>query len=119
MRANRAVDAAIQLEHWARATGRDVEATREVSEQIVRAQSGEADVDISEELIAKMDIGTEVPEIYAAIGNADKTIAALQDAHKTGVGFRSLLSMRINPSYDFIREDPRFIELLAQIGLAD
>jgi len=119
LRAHRAIDAAIQLEHWARATGRDVEATKEVSARIVRAQSGEADVDISEELIAKMNIGTEVPEIYAAIGDADKTIAALQNAHLTGVGFRSLLSMRINPSYDFIREDPRFIELLEQIGLAD
>jgi hypothetical protein len=27
--------------------------------------------------------------------------------------------MRINPSYDFVRDDPRFIELLAKIGLAE
>lgn len=119
MRARRPLDAAIQLQDWARITDRDIEAAIEIGELIVRAQSGEADVEVSEELIARMDIGTEVPEIYAAIGNADKTIEALQNAHRTGVGFRSLLSMRINPSYDFIRDDPRFINLLEEIGLAE
>lgn len=119
IRARRPIEAALQLQEWARVTNRDVEAAVELGELIVRAQSGEAEVELTDDLIARMDIGTEVPEIYAALGNADRTIAALQNAHRTGVGFRSLLSMRINPSYDFIRDDPRFIALLDQIGLAN
>jgi len=119
MRARRPLEAAVQLQEWANSTSRDAEAALELGAMIVRAQSGEADIDISEELIERMDIGTEIPEVYAAIGHVDKTIAALQYAHRTGVGFRSLLSMRINPSYDFLREDPRFIELLEAIGLAE
>jgi TolB-like protein/tetratricopeptide (TPR) repeat protein len=119
MRARRPLDAAIQLQQWAAATQRDIEAARELGELIVRAQSGESDIDIPDDLIEKMDLGTELAEVYAAIGNAEKTIAALQNAQKTGAGFRSLLSMRINPSYDFVRDDPRFVALLQEIGLAD
>ncbi len=119
MRARQPLEAAIQLQEWALATGRDTDAAAALGEVIVRAQSGEADVVVPDELIQRMDIRTEVPEIYAAIGDADRTIAALQLARQTGVGFRSLLSMRVNPSYDFIRDDPRFIELLERIGLAD
>ena len=119
IRARRPIEAAIQLRNWALSTGRDAEAAAELGELLVRAQSGEADVDVPDELIEKMDIGTEVPEIYAAIGDREKTIASLQNAYQTGVGFRSLLSMRINPSYDFVRDDPRFVELLEKIGLAD
>jgi hypothetical protein len=29
------------------------------------------------------------------------------------------MSMRINPSYDFVRTDPRFVELLTNVGLAE
>ena len=29
----------------------------------------------------------------------------------------AVISMRINPSYDFVRTDPRFIDLLANTGL--
>jgi len=33
-------------------------------------------------------------------------------------GSRSVLSMKINPAYDFIRDDPRFQAMLGEIGLA-
>ena len=33
-------------------------------------------------------------------------------------GSRSVLSMKINPAYDFIRDDPRFQEMLREIGLS-
>jgi hypothetical protein len=90
-----------------------------LSELILRAQSGESDVQLSRELIDLLDFPNEEPEIYAAVGDSENTIAALQYAHQRGTGFRSLLSMRINPSYDFIRGDPRFITLLQQVGLSD
>ncbi|MGI9202383.1 MAG: tetratricopeptide repeat protein [Woeseiaceae bacterium] len=117
IRARRAVEAAVQLETWARTTNRDIPAAIALGELIIRAQAGEELEAGPEALIAQLNLVTEVPEIYAAIGDGENTIAALSDAHDKGTGIRSLLSMRINPSYDFIRDDPRFIELLETIGL--
>jgi tetratricopeptide (TPR) repeat protein len=117
IRARRAVDAAVQLESWARATERDMSAAIALGELIIRAQAGEELETGPEALIAQLNLDSEIPEIYAAIGDGENTIAALIAAHEIGTGFRSLLSMRINPSYDFIRDDPRFIDLLNAIGL--
>ena len=119
LRARRAVEAAVQLENWASATGRDVEAAKVLGAYIVRVQSGEETDPISQELLQRLNIRAQLPDVYAAIGDAEMTLAALADAQKTGIGFRSLLSMRINPSFDFIREDPRYTTLMARIGLSD
>jgi len=108
MRARQPEAAAARLITWAGQTGRDVEAATEVGELIIRAQGlGEA-VELSDELIERLQVGTEIAELYAAIGDAEHTILALQDAFRIGAGYRSLLSMKINPSYDFIHDDPRF-----------
>lgn len=117
IRARRAVDAAVQLETWARATDRDITSAIALGELIIRAQAGEELETGPEALITQLNLVSEVPEIYAAIGDSENTIAALTEAYEKGSGFRSLLSMRINPSYDFIRDDPRFVALLATIGL--
>jgi TolB-like protein/Tfp pilus assembly protein PilF len=119
MRARRPEDAAAQLLNWANVTGRSSEAAMELGELIIRAQGLGEVVELTTDLIERLQVGTEVPEIYAALGDAENTIASLQNAHLSGTGFRSLLSMRINPSYDFVRDDPRFIELLEEIGLSD
>ena len=119
LRARRPEDAATQLISWADATGRDVDAATEMGELFIRAQAlGEA-VELEQDLVDRLQVGTEVPEIYAALGDVENTIAALQNAHRSGTGFRSLLSMKINPSYDFVREDPRFIALMEEVGLTD
>jgi TolB-like protein/Tfp pilus assembly protein PilF len=118
-RARQPIEAAIQLQEWAMTTNRDVDAATQLGELLVRTQTGEADVEITDELVARLEYPNAEPEIFAAIGDADRTILALQAAYQTHTGFRSLLSMRINPSYDFLREDPRFIALLEQVGLAE
>lgn len=117
LRARRPEAAAAQLLGWAEATGRDPEAAREVGELIVRAQGMGEEVELTDELITRLRVGTEVPELYAALGDAENTILSLQNALRTGAGFRSLLSMKINPSYDFLRNDPRFVALLQEVGL--
>ena len=119
LRARRSEEAVAMFLAWANATGRASDAAAELGELIIRAQGLGDQVELSADLIERLQLAAEVPELYAAVGDAENTIAALQAAHDTGIGFRSLLSMKINPSYDFVREDPRFIELLGEIGLAD
>jgi len=46
-------------------------------------------------------------------------IEALRVAVAEQSGSRSVFNMKINPAYDFIRDDPRFVELLERVGLAN
>ena len=117
MRARRALDAALDLERWAKQTNRDLEAAISLGEILVRVQAGEEISDDIGEIIGKLHIETQLPEVYAALGDAENTIATLIELQKSGIGFRSILSMRINPAYDFVREDPRFQTLLETVGL--
>lgn len=119
LRARRAEEAAKALRKWAVATGRNVEAAEEVGRQLILHINSGTTENLSESTIAKLQLRAELPELYAALGDFEGTIQALQSTYERGTGVRSLLSMRINPSYDFVRADPRFVDLLAKIGLED
>ena len=118
LRARMAEEAAGTLLAWADATGRDRDAAIAVGELIIAAQAMGEPAELADDLVARLELANEA-EFHAALGDAERTLAALERAYRTGTGFRSLLSMRINPSYDFIRQDPRFTALLREIGLAD
>lgn len=117
LRARRPQDAAAHLLAWAVATGRDVQAASEVGGLVIRAQGMGESVELPADLVERLGLGAEAAEIYAAIGDAEHTLAALQQAQHSD-GFRSILSMKINPLYDFVRDDTRFISLLKEAGLA-
>jgi hypothetical protein len=75
---------------------------------------------ISDDLVARARLGSEdLAQVLAFVGDAEGTIAALQAAAPEHSGSRSVFSMKINPAYDFIRDDPRFQALLEEVGLAD
>ncbi len=118
--AGSAVNAAKAMEVWAAADGRDVEAAREIGKLFVRhRQSGEPGK-ISDELISQLELGLAYsPQVYAFVGDSERTIRALESAFEERLGSRSVLSMKINPVYDFIRDDPRFVALLARVGLSE
>ena len=119
LRSRQWAKAAQALSAWAGMTGRDAEAATELGELIIAAMEAEEAIELPQELVDRLRIGNEIPELYAAVGDAENTILALQDAVRTGAAYRSLLSMKINPSYDFIRDDPRFVELMTTAGLSD
>ncbi len=76
--------------------------------------------DVTDALIAGTRLGTEdLAQVLALVGDAEGALAALDVAIEERSGSRSALSMKINPAYDFIRDDPRFDALLVKIGLAD
>ena len=101
----------------AAATGRDPEAVATVNALVMRRQSDDVPVTIDPALIDRLMITNELAELQAALGNADATLDALEAAVQSGTGSGSLLSMKINPSYDFIRDDPRFLALISEVGL--
>jgi len=120
LRAGRAAKAADTFVAYTDTIGGDMEAAREIGNMFVAyAERGEAGK-LSDELIAGSLLGSEdLAQVLAFIGDAEGVIGALRIAAAEHSGSRSVFSMKINPAYDFIRDDPRFIELLAQVGLAD
>ena len=120
LRAGLPADAAASFVTYVTITGGDGVAARQVGDMFIAyAATGEIG-DIGQDLIERNRLGSEdLAQVLAAVGDADGTIAALQAAAAEHSGSRSVFSMKINPGYDFIRHDPRFVALLEEIGLAD
>jgi len=57
----------------------------------------------------------KIAEGYAELGDREQTIHYLQLAVKERAP--QLVRVHINPEFDFVHSDPRFLELLAKIGL--
>jgi len=100
--------------------GGDEGAAQAVGEMFIAyARSGTAGR-LDDELVALSLLGSEdLGQVLAFVGDADGAINALTVAVAEHSGSRSVLSMKINPAYDFIRDDARFIKLLEEVGLAD
>lgn len=100
--------------------GGDPAAARAIGDMFVAyAQEGIVG-DVTDALIERARLGTEdLAQVIALVGDAEGALDALQVAIEERSGSRSALSMKINPAYDFFRDDPRFEALLVKIGLAD
>jgi len=86
---------------------------------VAYAEKGEVGK-ISDDLVARTKLGSEdLAQVLAFVGDAEGAIIALQIAAAENSASRSVFSMKINPAYDFMRDDPRFQALLKQVGLAD
>ncbi|MCH6549323.1 MAG: hypothetical protein IH812_05790 [Proteobacteria bacterium] len=76
--------------------------------------------EISAELVTRLELGSEdLAQVYAFVGDGENALQALEIAFEERSGSRSVLSMNINPDYDFMRDDPRFIALLQKVGLSE
>lgn len=75
---------------------------------------------LSQDLIDRLLLGDEdLGQVYAFIGDRSNAIDALERAAELRSGSRSVLSMQVNPGYDFIRGDKRFMALIKKIGLKE
>ena len=118
MRAGEFDNATEALVNWAAGTGRDVAQARQLGNILEQSHSSGVMAQFPEDLLTNLTIGNEnLGQVYAAGGDAESAITALRIALDERVGSRSVLSMKINPLYDFIRDDPRFIELLKEANL--
>jgi len=119
MRAGRWEKATEALVNWAQGTGRDVELARRLGEMLELGNSTGEVARFPGELLASLALGTEnLGQVYAAGGDAENALEQLRIALDERAGSRSVLSMKINPLYDFIRDDPRFIDLMREANLA-
>ena len=120
LRSGRIGDGAESFEYYTTATGGDPDAARAIARMFIDyAGSGEVG-QITDELIAGALLGSEdLPQILALVGDAEGALKALRVAIDQRSGSRSVLSMKINPAYDFIRDNPQFQEMLEEIGLGD
>ncbi|NOR19538.1 MAG: tetratricopeptide repeat protein [Xanthomonadales bacterium] len=119
LRAGRYANATMAIGKWAEGTGRNPSSAARLGELLEQyKRSGDA-VKIPTELLDELRIGTQnKAQLYAAAGDAEATLAALSIALEERAGSRSVLSMKINPLYDFIRDDARFKKMLKEAGLA-
>ncbi len=120
LRAGKVRDAAATFVAYIGITGGDVSAAREIGDMFVAYGERGEPGSIDQNLIDLAQLGSEdLAQVLAFVGDAEGTIRALQTATAEHSGSRSVFSMKINPGYDFIRDDPRFVALLEEVGLAD
>jgi serine/threonine-protein kinase len=64
----------------------------------------------------RYNLSTHIAAIYAALGNKDEALAWLKracDEHEQGV-----VGFKVDPRFDTLRSDPRFMDLLRRVKLA-
>jgi ABC-type Fe3+-hydroxamate transport system substrate-binding protein len=59
----------------------------------------------------------DLGQVYAFVGDGDRSLGALENAVRKRSGSRSVLSMKINPAYEILRESSHFRSLLHDVGL--
>jgi serine/threonine-protein kinase len=114
--------AAAALQTWLVRIGRDATAAVQLSAEFMAARKAWVEEGIpqtlSGELVDRLRPGLEVSgQLYASVGDATTTLELLERGHRERAGSRSLLSMEINPLYDFLRDDSAFRDLLRRVGL--
>jgi hypothetical protein len=98
----------------------DVEAARTIGDMMIALETDGVVGELTAELISRARLGNEdLAQINAFIGDRESTLASLRVAIDERAGSRSVLSMKINPAYDFVRDDPRFMAMLEEVGLSD
>jgi tetratricopeptide (TPR) repeat protein len=118
LRAGRYADATTAMQKWAEGTGRNPTAATKLGQLLEQHIKTDQVVNIPGPLLEVLEIGTQNrAQIYAAAGDVEATLIALRIAFEERAGSRSVLSMKINPLYDFIRDDPRFVEIQTEAGL--
>ena len=118
LRAGRYTDAVEALDTWARGTGRNAESAAKLSQLLSQHKKSGELIELPADILADLALGTEnLAQVYAAAGDRGNSLTQLMIALHERAGSRSVLSMRINPLYDFFREDPLFVKLMQEANL--
>jgi TolB-like protein/Tfp pilus assembly protein PilF len=109
-------DAARALSRWAELTGHDPVKLRQLADAAAAfARSG-----TPQPVPAAIDLDRTVPpyavpQFYMALGQEERALDALERGYETG-SFATVTTA-LNPIFDRVRSDPRFVALLKKTGL--
>ena len=118
LRAGHTEDGAASFVTYTTIAGGDPVAAREIGDMMIAYANDGTIGNLSADLISRSLLGSEdLGQVLAFVGDGEGALRALQQATDDRSGSRSVLSMKINPAYDFIRDDPRFTAILKQISL--
>ena len=118
LRAGQVENGAASFVSYTTIIGGDPVAAREIGDMMIAYANDGTVGNLSANLISRALLGSEdLGQVLAFVGDGEGALRALQQATDDRSGSRSVLSMKINPAYDFIRDDPRFTAILKQIGL--
>jgi len=118
LRAGHAEDGAASFVTYTTVIGGDPVAARQIGDMMIAYARDGTVGNVTPDLISRSLLGSEdLGQVFAFVGDGEGTLRALQKAADDRSGSRSVLSMKINPAYDFVRDDPRFVALLEQVGL--
>lgn len=119
LRAGEIVRGANAFVSYTTLVGGDSMAARTIGDMFIAYASESIIGIVTDELIRDTLLGTEdLAQVLAFVGDAEGVLAALEVAVNERSGSRSALSMKVNPAYDFVRDDPRFDALLKKVGLS-
>jgi TolB-like protein len=121
-RIGRLEQAARDLETWLAAIGRDAVAARELAAVFLRAaadfRNESRPGQLPKELMERLQPGLDVSgQLHASVGDKAAALEVLERGYRERAGSRSLLSIGVNPLYDFLRDDPEFMDLVERVGL--
>jgi len=115
IRAGRYKEATQSLLDWAKGTGRDLNAAAQLGRALeLHGETGEIGIIPSDVLKTLRISANNSGEIYAAAGDREMALSELEKGLNERSASRSVLSMKINPLYDFMRDDPRFMQLMKE-----
>lgn len=121
-RAGRFDAAATALQAWLIVRGGDAIAAGELAAVFATAaadfrENGRSRT-LPRELVDRLQPGLYVgAQLFASVGDRTATLEMLEQAFRERAGARSLLSIRVNPHYDFLSDDPAFLDLVDRVGL--
>lgn len=118
LRAGQVEDGAASFVSYTTIIGGDPVAARQIGDMMIAYANDGTVGKVSADLISRALLGSEdLGQVLAFVGDREGTLRTLQQATDDRSGSRSVLSMKINPAYDFIRDDPGFTAILKHIGL--
>jgi adenylate cyclase len=79
---------------------------------MAEGQRALADMPASRDALTHSALLVAASQLYSLLGDADRTLGALEQSLALPGGFAAH-QLRIDPFYDFLREDPRFQKLIA------
>jgi len=120
LRANRTDEVVASFKNWAAATDRNMADAEQLGAHFIQFQQTGIPVKVADDLVERLNYrDRDLVDVYALLGDKEKTMEILLRLYRERAGMPFFLDLNIYAAFDFIRDEPQFIELLEKIGFTD